>query len=247
MTVAKRPSAVDNRATNKQGPVVQSNLKRFFTYGWVIPISTLATLMLIAFLMRLSDTVKSEVIAAWVQGVGSLLAIIAAVVLYVRQYEDKRADDANETRAFVQAIRDEVETVWNDYSEQTGALLRATPAGKPNDAFVPNLKDGLIIYRASPSRLGRIDDNELRKLIVTTYVGLTGHFNSLTVNNQMLVETEQLHSSSDFPDKVYRIANREKALAAYADALKKSHNDLQDTVKALLAGSEAWLASHPAR
>jgi FtsZ-binding cell division protein ZapB len=78
-------------------------------------------------------------------------------------------------------------------------------------------------------------------------VGLIGHFNSIFVNNQMLAGLEQLHSSPDVPNQAQRIANREKALAAYADALKKGHNDLQDTVKALLASSETWLASHPAR
>jgi hypothetical protein len=214
--------------------------------GWQAPLTALVVVILFA-AFNAKPIQSAADIAAWVQGVGSLLTIIAAVGIYAKQLQDKKGDDANETRAFVQAIRDEIETVWNDYSEQAGALLLATLAGQPHDAFVPNLKDGLIIYRASPSRLGRIDDNELRKLIVTTYVGLTGHFNSLTVNNQMLVETGQLHLSSDVPNKAYRIANREKALAAYADALKKGHNDLRDAVKALLARSEAWLANHPAR
>ena len=213
--------------------------------GWQAPLAALIVVILFA-AFQAKPMQSAADIAAWVQGVGSLAAIIAAIWIYAKQYSDKKADDENETRAFVQAIRDEVETVWNDYSEQTGALLLTTQAGQPYNSFVPDLTKGLIIYQVSPARVGRIDDVELRKLIVTAYVGLIGHFNSLVVNNQMLVELEQWHSSSDFPMRAQRIANREKALAAYADALKKGLIDLQGTVKALLAGSDAWLARHPA-
>ncbi|MFM0647044.1 hypothetical protein PQR14_22190 [Paraburkholderia bryophila] len=182
-----------------------------------------------------------------IQGIGSLAAVGAAVWIYAKQYRDKKADDENETRGFVQAIHDEIETVWNDYSEQTGVLLLSTQPGHHYDAFVPSISDGLIIYQGSPARVGKIDDDELRKLIVTAYVGLTGHFNSIFVNNQMMAELEQMHSSSDLPNQAQRIAKRKNALVAYAVALKRSHNDLQSKVKALLAASQAWLASHPAR
>lgn len=214
--------------------------------GWQAPLAALVVVILFA-AFQAKPMQSAADIAAWVQGVGSLAAIIAAIWIYAKQYGDKKADDENETRAFVQAIRDEVETVWNDYSEQTGALLLATQAGHYYDVFVPILSDGLIIYQGSPARVGRIDDDELRKLIVTAYVGLTGHFNSIFVNNQMMAELEQMHSFSDVPNQAQRIANRKNALVAYADALKRNHNDLQGKVKALLAGSEAWLASHPAR
>lgn len=214
--------------------------------GWQAPLAVLVGVILFA-AFNAKPMQSAADIAAWVQGVGSLLAIIAAVWIYANQYSDKKADDANETRAFVQAIRDEVETVWNDYSEQTTTHLLATLEGQIYDSFVPNLTEMLIIYRASPARLGRIEDDELRKLIVMSYVGLTSHFNSLTVNTQVLVETEQLRSSSDAPNKAERIAHLEEALATYAAVLKKSHRELHDTIKALLAVSETWLVNHPAR
>ncbi|KAH0444873.1 hypothetical protein KCU90_g694, partial [Aureobasidium melanogenum] len=105
-------------------------------------------------------------VAGIIQGIGSLVAIGAAVWIYAKQYSDKKADDESETRAFVQAVRDEVETVWNDYDAVIRQTLLETEEGRPYVAFTPPLNDTMVIYRANPGRLGKVDDEELRKHIV---------------------------------------------------------------------------------
>jgi hypothetical protein len=214
--------------------------------GWQAPLAALILVILFAaFIARPIQSAGD--IAAWVQGVGSLGAIIVAVGLYVRQYEDKRADDSNETRAFVQAIRDEVNTVWNDYAAVIRQALLETEQGKPYVAFTPPLNDTIVIYRANLGRLGKVDDDELRKCIVAVYVSLTGVFNGFALNSRAIGELQKLAAYYQGPDKDKLIAGREKGLADFADNLKKHDDELKGNVDAMLAGVDLWLANHPAR
>ncbi|MDW9242238.1 hypothetical protein C7S13_2000 [Burkholderia cepacia] len=59
---------------------------------WLAPLAVFVVVILyVAF--RAKPMQCAADIAAWVQGVGSLLAIIAAIGIYTKQYKDKQADD----------------------------------------------------------------------------------------------------------------------------------------------------------
>lgn len=186
-------------------------------------------------------------IAGIIQGIGSLAAVAAAVWIYAKQYRDKKADDENETRAFVQAIRDEVTTVWNDYDAVIRQTLLETEQGKPFVAFTPPLNDTMVIYRANARRLGKVDDDELRKRIVAVYVSFTGVFNGFALNSQAMSELQQLAAYHQGQDTDKLIVVREKGLAEFASNLKKHDEELKGNVDAVIAAVDLWLANHPAR
>lgn len=227
---------------------MQSKRQRFFTYGWVIPFATLATLMLIAFLVRLTDTVKSEVIAAWVQGVGSLLAIGVAVWIYAKQYQEKRADELAETRAFVQSIHTELSTLWNDWNPTFRATLQA---GIKEKGFIihafPITPDSLIVYNATAAKVGKLDDAALRELIVQTYARYRGMIYAVQLNNAKLDELTQFEIMYDAADRERRLIQKVGLLRDYTAKLKEADADIEKLMTQLLPSMEQWLAEHPPR
>lgn len=81
---------------------------------WQIPLFVLTIVFCGAALCRYPVQHSSDV-AAWVQAVGSVGAIVIAVWVFHRQYLDAERRSQDEVRAFVQAIREEVNAVWGGY------------------------------------------------------------------------------------------------------------------------------------
>jgi hypothetical protein len=57
--------------------------------GWEAPLAVLI-LVILAAAFNAKPVQSAADIAAWVQSVGSLLAIIAAIGIYAKQYKDKK-------------------------------------------------------------------------------------------------------------------------------------------------------------
>jgi hypothetical protein len=214
--------------------------------GWQAPLAALVVVILIA-AFNAKPMQSAADIAAWVQGAGSLLAIIAAIWIYAKQYNNKKADDENETRAFVQAIRHEVETLWAEYCESARPALHAIKAGQYYDAIVPIAASDLVTYNNSSAQVGKIDDEELRASIATVYTRLRAHLNSIQLNNGLIETVEQMSLTYHLSDRDQQMGRRFRSMASYAEGLKKSDNTLGGNIDTLLVHIDAWLASHPAR
>jgi hypothetical protein len=211
--------------------------------GWQIPLAVLVIVILFA-AFNAQPMKGAADIAAWVQGVGSLLAIGAAVGIYAKQYVDKKADDEAETVAFVQAMRDEIAVIWDEYAGIRAALNGTHPDGFYS-AVVPLWNDSLIVYSASPERVGKIDDPELRRLVVYTYTGLRGHLNSLRQNNVLVEEFEQSYRAlPTMPPLVATPSHMQRqwqALRDFTTGLQGGSKELADLVERFLSETEAWL------
>ncbi|SIO39680.1 hypothetical protein SAMN05444172_1594 [Burkholderia sp. GAS332] len=186
-------------------------------------------------------------IAGIIQGIGSLAAVGAAVWIYARQYRDKKAENENETRAFVEAIREEVQAAWDGYCIEIHPALQALPDGQHFGVIYPILTDAFTVYNNGASMAGKIDDAELRRMIVKTYALARSMISSFQLNNSMLTEYKQLFL-------LYRQSDRDAVLAAHGDALrsyavklKERDQWLTQSVAALLVRADQWLTSHPAR
>jgi len=214
--------------------------------GWQAPLAVLVVVILFA-AFGAKPMQSAADIAAWVQGVGSLLAIIAAIVIYAKQYKDKQADDENETRAFVEAIREEVQAAWDGYSTEIHPALLALPDGQPFNVVYPVSTETFPIYENGASMVGKIDDPELRRTIVKTYSLARGLISTFQLNNSLLTEYKQL-------SLLYFQSNRNEVLEThaivvrdYAAKLKERDRWITEAVAALLLRTNQWLASHPAR
>jgi len=214
--------------------------------GWQAPLAAL--LIIVGGALFVAYPIKSSSdVAAWVQAIGSVGAILTAVWVFQRQYQTNIDNDKAETRAFVQAIRAEIETVWHDYSGLVGKQLRAVPPGGFYDFIVPSAERRLIVYTNSSARVGKIDNDKLRKTIIQVYGGLAGHFASMEMNSRMLAEFERFAATYQRDDKEQEIQRKLKSLTVYTESLKMSDLTLQREVLGLQFLIDAWLANRPGR
>jgi hypothetical protein len=186
-------------------------------------------------------------IAGIIQGVGSLAAVGAAVWIYARQYQDRRADDENETRAFVEAIREEVLAAWDGYCIEVHPLLQALPVGQHFDLVYPVLTETFTIYNNGASMVGKINDVQLRSIVVKTYALARSLIYSFQLNNSMLTEYKQLLLLYRQPDRDAVLAAHAHNLRNYAVKLKERDQWIEQAVTELLARTAEWLASPPPR
>ncbi|WP_042264740.1 hypothetical protein [Paraburkholderia heleia] len=186
-------------------------------------------------------------IAGIIQGIGSLAAVGTAVWIYARQYQDKKADDESEIRAFVEAIIEEVQAAWDGYCIEIHPALQALPVGQHFNVIYPVLNETFTIYDNGASIIGRIDDSELRRMIVNIYSLARGTISSFQLNNSMLAEHKQLLLLYRQPDRDSVLAAHANDLRDYAGKLKQRDEWITQAVPALLARANQWLASHPAR
>ncbi|PTB17869.1 hypothetical protein C9I57_25420 [Trinickia symbiotica] len=180
-------------------------------------------------------------VAAWVQGVGSLLAVIAAVGVYAKQYQDKKADDLEQTCAFVQAIKHEISTVWNRHIGRIGTALTHVPDGKHLDGLVPITPNSLVTYSNASARVGHINDEALRTTIVSVYAMLRDYFSDLDLNNRLLANIEHFRNTYPGEDINQEMDRKRYAMVILARSMKKCHAQLQRDIPELMANIDAWL------
>ncbi|HGL6719967.1 hypothetical protein NTJ56_13835 [Burkholderia contaminans] len=213
---------------------------------WLAPLAVFVVVILyVAF--RAKPMQSAADIAAWVQGVGSLLAIIAAIGIYAKQYTDKQADDESETRAFVEAIREEVQAAWDGYITEIHPALQALPDGHAFDVIYPVSTATFPIYENGASMVGKINDPELRRIIVKTYSLARGLISTFQHNNSMLTEHKQLLLLYLQPNRDAVLEAHANALRNYSAKLKERDRWITEAVDALLVRTNQWLAGHPAR
>lgn len=227
----KLPNALHRHASRSLRPLRGSRLPLTITSPQKAPIMTISV----------SD------IAGIIQGIGSLAAIGAAVWIYARQLQDKKTDDEEETRAFVQAIHIEVQRVWAEYKTLIRPSLKAVNGGEYFAGIVPMSADILVTYNNGSARIGKIDDEELRASIATVYISMMNYLNSFHLNNRKVEELEHTNITYNSAHKSLEMERRLNALRKFAEDLKASDIALETEIEALLSSIDAWLSSHPAR
>lgn len=221
--------------------------------GWLIPLVTLVTIALASAFARYPIEHSSD-LASWVQAAGSILAIAIAIWVSRQQFKDtmlfesRRAKaeadkDAAETRAFVQAVREELGTIWDTYSARMGNTLRVLPDNHGFTTIFPVTSDAFTIYNNASAAVGKVPDDELRRLIVIVYAKAKGIVSSFQMNNQLVIDYLQFEMHYRGEDRVERMANKVESLVSYAAMLKESDRELGVLVAELFARADAWLAA----
>lgn len=212
---------------------------------WQMPLLVIAGVVCVSAFCRYPAD-SSAAVAAWVQGVGSLLAVGTAVWLYAKQSQDKRAEDLAETRAFVQSIHTELSTLWNGYNLNFRAKLRDDIQEKGFLYHVfPISPDALIVYNSTVARVGKIDDTALRELIVQSYARFRGMIYSLQLNNGLVSDIAQFEILYNAADRDKRLEQKIAVLRDYATQIKQRDGEIDGVITRLLPTMEQWLADHP--
>lgn len=155
-----------------------------------------------------------------------------ANALNVQQENQKKV-----VRAFLQAVHDEIETLWDTYQEGIGVQLESLQDGHGLLFYYPVTQEYFTVYNGNAFLIGHVEDADLRKLIVQVYAKARGLIDSYRMNNDMLGKLEywsNLHKETG--NKVYEqnAQGQFAAMQAYAAKLKKSHKELKDLSGQLL-------------
>ena len=173
--------------------------------------------------------------------VGGLITGTFAIMATTRSYEhQKEHTEENEEKlikGLLQAIHDEIETIYERYQETMGAKLESLKESEALTFYYPLVSDFFTVYNGNSFLIGRIPDNDLRKQIITTYTLAKGMIDSFRLNNDLVGKFE-------FADKIYQETQQDihkkqavahyNSLVDYAKTLKDGHTKLKNEITSLL-------------
>ena len=149
----------------------------------------------------------------------------------------KTEQDKKTLKGLLQALHDELESVNERYQETMGAHIEALPDDQPLLMYYPLINDFFTVYNANAHLIGTIDNNDLRKSIVRTYVLAKGLVDSFRMNNDLVAKFEHWHVRSAETDNVLHKNNAQAqytALVLYAKLIKKSHEEVKKSLADLM-------------
>ncbi|MCA2019180.1 hypothetical protein LDJ79_23985 [Vibrio tritonius] len=153
--------------------------------------------------------------------------------------QQKQLDDSEKKliSGLLQALHDEIETVYERYQDIMGARLETLPDGEALTFYYPLVSDFFTVYNGNSFLIGRIPSNDLRKQIIKTYTLAKGIVDSFRLNNDLVGKFE-------LANKIYEESQQEihkqqaiahyKSLIEYAKNLKTTHSELKREVSKLL-------------
>jgi hypothetical protein len=186
--------------------------------------------------------VTSQDWAAWVQAFGSIGALLIAVWLFYAQHAQAiaREEEAEraEIRHLLRSLRDEISVVVEGFEKSNGKLLME---GKQGEAFwyqIPVPDRPFPIYESSVDRIGKISNDDLRRLIVIGYGRALGVAQSIRMNNAIVSKFEQAdHWANIYKDNVHS-GLRSGALNTantYGDTLRELYSEAKQSLADLLS------------
>jgi len=137
----------------------------------------------------------------------------------------------------LQAIHDEIETVFDRYQDTMGARVESLDDGHGLTYYYPLVSDFFNVYNGNSFLIGRIPSNDLRKQIVKTYTLAKGIIDSYRMNNDLVSKwefSEKLYAESQQDVHKNQAIAHYGALIDYAKTLKESHKELKLSVASLL-------------
>lgn len=140
-------------------------------------------------------------------------------------------------KGLLQALHDEVETIWDRYMEGAGFHLEALKDNEPFLMYYPVVQDYFTVYNSNAFLIGHIPDTDLRKDIVYIYTTAKGLVDSYRLNNDLVQKFEHWNNMHlETQNKVHqnRAAAQYGALVEYAKSIKKQHDILKKKSNELL-------------
>ncbi|WP_250450707.1 hypothetical protein [Caballeronia sp. ATUFL_M2_KS44] len=209
--------------------------------GWLIPLCALVFVTLAALCFRFSLT--SQDLAAWVQAIGSIGAILAAIWVLHRQHEQDKETEWREVRAFVAAVREELQVTLQNYEHTRKRLLAVADGDFFAFIFPATSEAAFTFYNNASAQVGKIPDADLRRMIVTAYAQAKGLIASYQLNNGMLGQLNSMAlDGNDWLEKPRVIALR-RSLIGYAVQLKEQDALVVGNIAALISMIDAWPSS----
>ncbi|MEN4918234.1 hypothetical protein ABE485_06145 [Achromobacter spanius] len=181
--------------------------------------------------------VQGQTWAAWVQAIGSIAAIVAAIWIASEQHrttekrEKAQRDEAS--RNYLCSTRDELSVLWGMYSSRVGAMLEAHDPSTWLDIIWPIDHDPFVVYNSNAQMLAQVNDDQLRAMIIQTYAQGKGLISTWRMHNGFVSEVLRLKRYAfEFPsDATWAAADGAEMMAQeYVAVLKETHIEMASSV-----------------
>lgn len=185
--------------------------------------------------MEGSITFITTIIGAIIGGlIAGYYSSRATKTAHQNQKELADENEAHIIRSLLQAIHDELETVFDNYQENMGHRIESLNDGGAILFYYPLVSDFFSVYNGNTFLLGRIKDNDLRKNIIKTYTLGKGMIDSFRMNNDLLQKYEHwdaVYSETKLQVHLDKAVAKHQELVEYAKALKQQHFTLKENIK----------------
>lgn len=186
----------------------------------------------------------SSFIGAIIGGVFTLVGAVLGCWLTGKQARDKQTEeDKKILKGLLQAIHDELESIFERYMETVGPEIEKLAEGKPFGFRYSIINDYFTVFNANASLIGHVPNKDLRKSIIHTYVLAKGMADTFQANNDTLSKLEYwvlLAAESKNPLHQQRADNYLKVLVDYAQKMKSGHGKLKESIEEVLARLERF-------
>ncbi|MDX8385485.1 MAG: hypothetical protein R8M11_03095 [Gallionella sp.] len=169
--------------------------------------------------------------------IGGSITLIATLFAHLLVRCKAKDDEKELIFGFLQGIHDELETLWDSYNDKVGAHLESLQQDQPFLFIWPVAQEYFTVYTANAYLIGRVDDHDLRKQIVTTYARAKGLIDSYKLNNELVHEYQQaglIYAETQNPIHAEQVNALLQKLEMYASSLKLIHSEVKSDVTALL-------------
>lgn len=136
-----------------------------------------------------------------------------------------------------QAIYDEVETLWESYMKGMGVQIEALQENQPMLAIYPVTQEYFTVYAGNSFLIGRIDDHDLRRSIISSYTKAKALLDSYRMNNELVGKYENFNFLYRQTGQATYLTFQNfylEGLVKYAKVLKDYHKDVKGEMATLL-------------
>lgn len=156
--------------------------------------------------------------------IGGVFVLFGVFLQYKTQEAHNKKNEQRVLKSLLQAIHDEIETVYERYQETMGSQLEALSDNQPLLLHYPLNNDFFSVFHGNTSLIGKIESNDLRKQIIKTYILAKGIIDSYRMNNYLLQQYEQayrIHQETGSQIHLNHANAQYSRLIEYAKSLKK--------------------------
>jgi hypothetical protein len=169
--------------------------------------------------------------------IGGGCTLIGVLLAYKMSEKKRRNEQSDLIKGVLQGIHDEIETLWEIYSDRVGHIIESLQEGQGFEGYWVVTQDYFTVYTSNSHLIGQIPDVDLRKEIIATYSIAKSLIDSFRMNNELVLQFEQavLLANETQNEKHQQVATlRRQQIVVYANSLKRIHGDLKVKVTSLL-------------
>ena len=180
-------------------------------------------------------SLAGALIGGAIAGYCSIRAVKTAHQIVKRVQEENQE---NIIQRLLQAIHEEIETIWELYMGDMGPQVESLADNHPLNLYYPIVQDYFTVYNTNAILITQIPDKDLRKAIISTYAKARSLIDSFRLNNDYLQKNEywyRIYMQMGKPGSLeFNVNSSYQLLTNYAQVIKRVHNQTKLCVLDLL-------------